>query len=157
MIIASTVGVGLLLVVGGWLWWRVSTKAALARELDRIRAEGYPTTAAELEAYQTFAKAFTPRFAIHIEFDHFTGALLEVAATALAVAQFQIRHGRWPRALEELAPDFIEAISDDRFAEGPLKYVVSDDGVIVYSVGKDGQDDGGCERNARRWAFSTRQ
>jgi hypothetical protein len=70
-------------------------------------------------------------------------ALVRTAMTALAAERFRLRHGHWPKTLEELTPDFIARVPRDPFANGPVRLVVLDDGIIIYSVGDDRHDDGG--------------
>jgi len=45
--------------------------------------------------------------------------------------------------LDELVPDLLEEVPDDPFCEEKIQYRQTADGVIVYSVGPDGQDDNG--------------
>ncbi len=68
---------------------------------------------------------------------------LQVAATALAVEQWRAAHGAWPESLEELVPQFLPKAPEDPYSEAKLLYRRADDGVLVYSVGPDGVDDGG--------------
>ena len=70
-------------------------------------------------------------------------ALLRAAATALAVDRYRLKHGAWPESLADLAPDFADPVPADPFTGGELGYAQTGDGVVVYSVGKDGTDDGG--------------
>jgi hypothetical protein len=57
-----------------------------------------------------------------------------------------------PHSLDELTPTFIKQVPNDPFdpAGGPLRYIRTGDSYVLYSVGWDGQDDGGraSERNA---------
>jgi hypothetical protein len=62
---------------------------------------------------------------------------------ALALERFRRANGRWPGRLDELTPAYLDRISLDPFDGKPLKYARRDDGVTVYSVGPDGQDNGG--------------
>jgi hypothetical protein len=68
---------------------------------------------------------------------------VRTAMTALAAERFRLRHGRWPKALEELTPDFLARVPRDPFANAPLRLIALDDGIIIYSVGDDRHDDGG--------------
>jgi hypothetical protein len=70
-------------------------------------------------------------------------ARLRVAATALAAEQWRLEHGRWPESLEQLAPGLLPGVPQDPYSEGKLLYRRTDEGVVVYSVGEDGADDGG--------------
>lgn len=51
--------------------------------------------------------------------------------------------GDWPRYLDVLSPQYIPRLPVDRLTGKPLKYRITDDGPLVYSVGVDGDDDGG--------------
>jgi len=48
-----------------------------------------------------------------------------------------------PERLAELVPDYLEAVFKDPFDGADLRYRKLDGGFVVYSVGKDGVDDGG--------------
>jgi hypothetical protein len=64
------------------------------------------------------------------------------AAVALAAERFRLEHGRWPDALADLVPDLLTEVPADPYDGQPLRYRRLSDGVIVYAVGPDGQDDG---------------
>jgi hypothetical protein len=70
-------------------------------------------------------------------------ALLHAAVTALATERYRRDKGHWPEALTDLIPDFLVQVPIDPYNGGPLRYRRLEDGVVVYSVGPDGQDDGG--------------
>jgi ABC-type transport system involved in multi-copper enzyme maturation permease subunit len=72
-----------------------------------------------------------------------TKALLRCAIVALAVERYRIQHGRWPESLADLSPDLIAKIPMDPYIGKPLRYRRLADGVVIYSVGLDGKDDGG--------------
>jgi hypothetical protein len=71
------------------------------------------------------------------------GAELWVAATALAIERWRMEHGEWPESLEQLVPGLLEEVPEDPYSEDKLLYRRTDEGVVVYSVGKDGTDEGG--------------
>jgi hypothetical protein len=68
---------------------------------------------------------------------------LRCAVSALAVERYWLRHRRWPENLEALAPDLLRVVPGDPFDGKPLRYSRLADGVVIYSVGPDGKDDGG--------------
>jgi hypothetical protein len=70
-------------------------------------------------------------------------ALMRSAALAMAAERFRLDKGTWPAALEELAPLYIKEIPPDPYANGPLRMVRKKDSIVIYSVWKDGKDDGG--------------
>jgi hypothetical protein len=58
-----------------------------------------------------------------------------------------------PATLSELVPVYIAATPKDPFADKDIKYrVVSGRGVVVYSIGADGVDNGGHIDRANRWS-----
>jgi hypothetical protein len=70
-------------------------------------------------------------------------ARLRCASCAVAVERFRLQHGRWPQRLVELCPGFLKEVPVDPFAGQPLRFRRLDDGVVIYSVGLDGIDNGG--------------
>ena len=73
-----------------------------------------------------------------------TEARHRLAAVMMAVAAFRAEHGRDPSGLDELIPDYFEAIPIDPFSGSALRYRIDSSGRgVVYAVGDDGRDDGG--------------
>jgi len=71
-------------------------------------------------------------------------ANVRVAAAALAIERFRLAHtNALPEAVEQLAPTCCETIPTDPFDGKPLRYHTHGASYVVYSVGSDGQDDGG--------------
>ncbi|HKB03568.1 MAG TPA: hypothetical protein VKD90_15200 [Gemmataceae bacterium] len=62
---------------------------------------------------------------------------------ALALAAYHAENGRYPAELADLAPDYLAAVPGDVFSGKPLIYKPSAKGYLFYSVGPNGQDDGG--------------
>jgi hypothetical protein len=82
-------------------------------------------------------------------------AVLRGAVVGLALERYRLDKGRWPKELTELAPDYLPAVPLDPFDGRPLRYRPLADGVIVYSVGPDGQDDGGVLNRKNTIAVGT--
>ncbi len=61
----------------------------------------------------------------------------------LATAAYRSDHGKFPATLDALVPKYITEIPLDPFSGEPLKLKAIKGGLILYSVGKDGKDDGG--------------
>jgi hypothetical protein len=61
----------------------------------------------------------------------------------LALERHRLRHGDWPKSLTDLVPELLPTVPLDPFDGRPLRYRRLADGVVVYSVGADGTDDGG--------------
>jgi hypothetical protein len=68
-----------------------------------------------------------------------------MAAIALAIRLFEIDHGHRPTELAELVPDYLEEVPPDpmSFGGSPFTYVPDAAEPVLYSVGKNGDDDGG--------------
>jgi hypothetical protein len=71
---------------------------------------------------------------------------VQVAATRVLVAMkaFKIDKGRLPATLDELVPDYLDAVPLDDFDGKPLRYNPAKK--IIYTVGKDLRDDGGMTK-----------
>ena len=72
-------------------------------------------------------------------------AYLRSARTAVLVERYHLAQGRWPSNLSEVAAALQIAIPKDPFTgqDLPLLYRTTDDGYLVYSVGRAGKDLGG--------------
>jgi len=125
-----------------------------AAEICRLPLRDRCTAAARLEAdaqqridrsqlVHTYPAVWLPRIARCVEEEVRAHTALRVADAALAVEQWRLAHGRWPDSLGELVPDLLDDVPDDPFCQDKIRYRRTEDGVVVYSVGPDGQDDGG--------------
>lgn len=72
-------------------------------------------------------------------------ARLRTAQTALAVERFRLQHAsKLPASLNELSPVFITSVPNDPYDGQPLRFKkLPTRGYVVYSVGKNRNDDGG--------------
>ncbi|MBN9689573.1 MAG: hypothetical protein J0M24_04985 [Verrucomicrobia bacterium] len=71
-------------------------------------------------------------------------AVKRSALTACAVERYRLKNSsRLPERLEELVPEFLPAVPLDPFDGRPLRYEVSGEGYVIYSVGSDLVDDRG--------------
>lgn len=62
---------------------------------------------------------------------------------AFALAAHHADTGRYPERLSDLAPNYLKDIPCDLFSEKPLVYARTEDSYGFYSVGVNGEDDGG--------------
>jgi hypothetical protein len=83
---------------------------------------------------------------------HWTAlAELRCAVAMLAVERYRLAHGNWPKSLNDLVPRFLREVPADPFDGKPLRFRRLPDGVVIYTVGFDGTDDGGkLDRGASR-------
>ena len=64
--------------------------------------------------------------------------------TAIALKRYQISKGAYPADLNSLLPEFVREMPRDVVDGQPLRYRVNADGsFLLYSIGEDGQDNGG--------------
>jgi hypothetical protein len=62
---------------------------------------------------------------------------------AFALAAYQRDHGRYLNTLESLLPKYLDRIPGDILSGKALVYRPTAGGYLLYSVGINGQDDGG--------------
>ena len=67
----------------------------------------------------------------------------EAACAAIAAELFHRTHARWPASAADLAAFNGGRAPADPWAEGPIRMAVDNDGFRMWSVGRDGKDDGG--------------
>jgi hypothetical protein len=77
---------------------------------------------------------------------------LRCAFVAVALERYRRDHGHWPKTLESLVPNYLSAVPTDPRDSKPLRYKRRADGVVVYSIGPDGTDDGGKLNRQNPWA-----
>lgn len=70
------------------------------------------------------------------------------AQVSLAIERSRLVHGKLPEKLDELVPQFLIAVPEDPFDGQPLRYLRLEKGYVIYSIGSDGEDNGGRERPA---------
>jgi hypothetical protein len=71
-------------------------------------------------------------------------AYLRCAIVAVAAERFRQEQHRWPTTLAELVPNYLSAVPTDPYDGQPLRFKAAPDGLLIYSVGPDRQDDGGA-------------
>src|SRR5262249_37072886 len=100
----------------------------------------------------------------------FRRSLAELRATIVAVAaeRFRLKDGRWPSIAEELVPKYLARVPADPCDGQPLRYRQKPYGVVIYSIGSDGVDNGGavdpknptgtvCDWGVRLWDLAGRR
>jgi hypothetical protein len=79
---------------------------------------------------------------------------LNLAILALASERFRLDHGRWPDASAELVPAYLSSVPYDPYSGGPLHWKRDEHGLIIYSVGLDGKDDGGVWPRGNPYSYN---
>ena len=67
--------------------------------------------------------------------------MLDLTDTALALERYRRKEGRFPDSLDDLVPDFLPEVPDDRFRGQPVSYVVTDSGYRLWSWGINQRDE----------------
>jgi len=62
---------------------------------------------------------------------------------AFALAAYKSDMGHYPLKLEALAPKYLPSVPDDLFSGRPIIYLPADNRYLLYSVGINGEDEGG--------------
>jgi hypothetical protein len=70
-------------------------------------------------------------------------ARLRCLAVGIACERFRQANGRWPKELAEIPKSILAEVPRDPYVDAPLKYKVLPDGIVVYSVAEDQQDNEG--------------
>jgi len=70
-------------------------------------------------------------------------ALLRCGYVMLAVERYRITQRDWPAQLTDLVPTHLSSVPADPYDGTPLRFRRSKDGVVIYSIGADEQDNGG--------------
>lgn len=108
---------------------------------------------AQLEATKTLAAQRPAKMKISskllsvafraIEFYARAEAITRCTIAGLACERFRMAHARWPTSLGELVPAYLDNVPTDPFNGQPIAYDDQGDVLVIYSVGDNGQDDGG--------------
>jgi hypothetical protein len=70
-------------------------------------------------------------------------AFLRVVRVALAAERFRLANKHWPKDLAELTPTHLKTVPLDPFDGKPLRMRATENGLIIYALGKDLKDNGG--------------
>lgn len=84
----------------------------------------------------------------HIRAFEATGRLIayrNLLVAAIAAERYRLQTGAFPSSLANLVPDYLPAVPIDPFDGAAVRMTVSDGELTIYSVGSDGNDDGGIE------------
>lgn len=73
-----------------------------------------------------------------------------IVALALSLESFRNETERLPEQLAELTPKYLPEMPEDPFTGVALKYRRTEQGYVIYSVGRDREDNGGLEKADRK-------
>ena len=67
----------------------------------------------------------------------------EGVIAALAVNRYQLKYDHWPESFDQVAPEFVIEFPVDQMNGKFVGFRLDENGPLIYSVGNDGDDDGG--------------
>ncbi|HTU90840.1 MAG TPA: hypothetical protein VMF69_12245 [Gemmataceae bacterium] len=110
-------------------------QAAAERRFNReIRA--LPETA-------ILTRSLLPALTILGETSRRKHAYLRCTNAAFAAESYRRKFGAWPVTIDKLCPNYLSAVPVDPFDGWPLRYHRIEDGLLIYSVGRDAVDNNG--------------
>jgi hypothetical protein len=103
----------------------------------------WPLRGSEPEAPDSlFGRLLAPAMNIEMELQQ-RDAQIAILQVRLAERAYRMRRRSPAPTLEALVPQYLTAVPQDPFGNGPLLYRAKAGGAVVYSRGPDGDDDGG--------------
>ena len=72
-----------------------------------------------------------------------TAAKTQLRDFAFALAMYHNDHSAYPRSLADLSPQYMAQVPKDPWSDRDYIYRPRDNGYLLYSVGRNGKDDGG--------------
>jgi hypothetical protein len=106
-------------------------------------ANAVENRAQQLPRYKVITRMLFPAIARSIAHDLRQQALFSFADAGLAVEQFRLKYWRTPEFLDELVPEFLDAVPMDPFDGAPVRFRRLERGYVLYSVGMNETGDGG--------------
>ena len=76
----------------------------------------------------------------------------DVARVGLGLELHRAEKGEYPDSVDALAPEYLNEVPPDPFTGKPLRYVKTNKGFSVYSVGENLKDDAG-RFDSRNWTL----
>jgi hypothetical protein len=70
-------------------------------------------------------------------------ALRDTVDVAIAAERYRLAHGKSPESIPELVPRYLASAPIDPFDGQPIRYSLTEDGIRIWSVGRDRKDDRG--------------
>ena len=61
----------------------------------------------------------------------------------IAIERYRRQHGEMPDTLDAVVPEILPQMPIDPFDGNPLRYMLGENEVVIYSIGRDGVDNGG--------------
>jgi hypothetical protein len=129
-------------------------RTAMLRYLDRAvelarlppeqRHEPLQRLGESLRGQFVLVRTLAPVVAKGSDADQRSHAQLLSTIAAIAAERYRLAKSQWPDSLDALqAAGFLREVPNDPYDGKPLRWRRLDDGLVIYSVGPDGEDNGG--------------
>lgn len=69
----------------------------------------------------------------------------QITRTTIALVRYRVAERHYPETIAEVVPRFLPEVPADPFDGAPLRYRVTGDSFVLYSVGPNATDDGGID------------
>jgi hypothetical protein len=89
------------------------------------------------------ASIITPSISRSAELAATADAQRRLVTLAIAMWRYRLAEGSFPSDLGQLVPHYVFKVPTDPFTGESMKVAKTDDGIVIYSVGSDLNDDGG--------------
>ena len=121
----------------------VPNNQVLPRRADEIKSQ-IDSAFSGFSPYTFVAQGTTPNFVKALQTMALNQTLANEAFIACGLERYRLARGQYPDTLEALVPQFADKLPHDIVGGQPLKYHRTANGqFVLYSVGWNGQDDGG--------------
>ena len=98
-----------------------------------------------------FTHMMTPALGRVLDQEVQINAKIAMARAAIGLELYRAEKGAYPETLDALVPGYLPAVPTDPFDLKPVRYVPSGDSFTIYTVGLDGQDQGGARNVDMLW------
>jgi hypothetical protein len=121
----------------GMPYWTWKNEPSLDQEVQSLKS-------GPLHGFRHFfVLLLTPSYDTFLNRVVATGGNQDGVFIGIALELYHREHKKWPESLAELSPRYLPTLPADPINGKPLHYKIVNDRPIVYSVGVDGDDDGG--------------
>lgn len=100
----------------------------------------------KLPKWHVLAHVLAPALSRTSILDSRAQADMDMARIALAIERYRLAKGKLPGQLTDLVPTYLTEVPIDPFDGQPIRYRLTEPGYVVYSVGEDGEENGGKEK-----------
>ncbi len=97
----------------------------------------------KLPATQVIVRMMIPSLSRAVVLNTRLTAAMRSAHAGVAAERYRLATGEMITSLDQLVPEYLAAVPVDPFSGGSLKIVTTENGIVIYSVGDNLEDDGG--------------